>query len=124
RRNVHHAARTKDGMEAYDGMRTQARTNRAHSVDTEVQIVPTQRIRKIYTNILALGGPVSQERPPSNTNAEHLRGPNPLPQAEEVIALTPIPNRYWRMLTDPGFSPPIVNSGLPVVIAEDFLGLT
>ncbi|RRT68953.1 hypothetical protein B296_00009052 [Ensete ventricosum] len=88
RRNVHHAARTMDDMEAYDGMvsnngikglkyerplihgikapaplrskgiRTRAKTNRAHSTDTEAQTMPTWRTRKISTNILALeGGP-------------------------------------------------------------------
>ncbi|RRT82990.1 hypothetical protein B296_00010395 [Ensete ventricosum] len=67
---------------------------------------------------------MSQDRPPNNANAEHLGGLNPLPQAEEVIASAPTPNHFWRMLTDPRFSPPVANLGLPIVTTEAFLGLT
>ncbi|RZS14749.1 hypothetical protein BHM03_00046479 [Ensete ventricosum] len=67
---------------------------------------------------------MSQERPPNNANAEHLRGQSPLPQAEEVITSALTPNRFWRMLTDPRFSPPVTNPELPVVTTKAFLGLT
>ncbi|RWW08821.1 hypothetical protein GW17_00027718 [Ensete ventricosum] len=91
----------------------------------EGTVVPTQQTQKIYTNILALeGGSMSQERPPSNTNMENLGGPNPLPQAEEVIMLAPTSNHYWRMLTDPGFPSLVMNPGPPIITAEAFLGLT
>ncbi|RZS04336.1 hypothetical protein BHM03_00034660 [Ensete ventricosum] len=43
---------------------------------------------------------------------------------EEVIASAPTPNRYWRMLIDPGFSPLVANPGPPIVMVEAFLGLT
>ncbi|RWW25937.1 hypothetical protein GW17_00009700 [Ensete ventricosum] len=67
---------------------------------------------------------MSQERSPSNTNAEHLGGPNPLPQAEEVIVSALTSNRYRRMLADPWFSPPVANPIPPITITEAFLGLT
>ncbi|RRT67423.1 hypothetical protein B296_00003678 [Ensete ventricosum] len=62
--------------------------------------------------------------PPSNTNTEHLGGPNPVPQTEEAITSAPTPNRYWRMLTNLGFSPTVMNLEPPVVMVEAFLGLT
>ncbi|RWV84344.1 hypothetical protein GW17_00053949, partial [Ensete ventricosum] len=43
---------------------------------------------------------------------------------EEVIASAPTPNRYWRMLIDPEFSPLVANPGPPIVTVEAFLGLT
>ncbi|RWW22829.1 hypothetical protein GW17_00012951 [Ensete ventricosum] len=64
---------------------------------------------------------MSQERSLSKANAEHLREPNPLPQAKQVIASAPTSNHYWRMLTNPRFSPPVVNLGPPVVTTEAFL---
>ncbi|RRT63832.1 hypothetical protein B296_00007361 [Ensete ventricosum] len=42
--------------------RTWAKTNRAHSADTEAQTVPTRQAQRFSTNILMLeGGPMSQE---------------------------------------------------------------
>ncbi|RWW62285.1 hypothetical protein BHE74_00030602 [Ensete ventricosum] len=91
----------------------------------EARTVPTRRTLKICINTLALEGePMLQERPPSNGNAEHLRESNPFPRVKEVIASAPTPNRYWRMLTDLGFSPPVVNLGLPIVTTKAFLDLT
>ncbi|RRT37757.1 hypothetical protein B296_00027796 [Ensete ventricosum] len=36
----------------------------------------------------------------------------------------PTPNRYWRLLHDPRFTPPAPNPGPPVVSTKAFLGLT
>ncbi|RWV87829.1 hypothetical protein BHE74_00049841 [Ensete ventricosum] len=37
---------------------------------------------------------------------------------------TLIPNRYWQLFNDPGFSPSAINPGPSVVMVEAFLGLT
>ncbi|RRT56079.1 hypothetical protein B296_00004686 [Ensete ventricosum] len=44
--------------------------------------------------------------------------------AEEVAAAMPTPNRFWRMMTDPGFPSPASNPAPLMVTAEAFLGLT
>ncbi|RWW87986.1 hypothetical protein BHE74_00003154 [Ensete ventricosum] len=44
--------------------------------------------------------------------------------AEEVAAAMPTPNRFWRMMTDPGFPSPASNPALLMVTTEAFLGLT
>ncbi|RWW24949.1 hypothetical protein GW17_00010732, partial [Ensete ventricosum] len=44
--------------------------------------------------------------------------------AEEVAAAMPTPNRFWRMMTDPGFPSPASNPVPLMVTAEAFLGLT
>ncbi|RRT68223.1 hypothetical protein B296_00038482 [Ensete ventricosum] len=91
----------------------------------EARTVPTRRTLKICINTLALEGePMLQEHPPSNGNAEHLRESNSFPRTKELIASAPTPNRYWRMLTDLGFSPPVVNLGPPIVTTKAFLDLT
>ncbi|RZR87688.1 hypothetical protein BHM03_00015133 [Ensete ventricosum] len=36
----------------------------------------------------------------------------------------PTPNHYWKLLNDPGFTPPAPNPGPPVVSTEAFLDLT
>ncbi|RRT42710.1 hypothetical protein B296_00050773 [Ensete ventricosum] len=51
-------------------------------------------------------------------------GPSSLPPAEETNVPAPMPNRYWRLFNDPGFSPPIVNPRSPMVSIEAFLCLT
>ncbi|RRT58221.1 hypothetical protein B296_00018420 [Ensete ventricosum] len=43
---------------------------------------------------------------------------------EETSVPTPMLNRYWRLLNDPGFSPQIANPGPPIVSTEAFLSLT
>ncbi|RWV79081.1 hypothetical protein GW17_00059845 [Ensete ventricosum] len=43
---------------------------------------------------------------------------------EETSVPAPTLNRYWKLLNDPGFSPPIANLDPPVVSTEAFLGLT
>ncbi|RZS27137.1 hypothetical protein BHM03_00060566 [Ensete ventricosum] len=67
---------------------------------------------------------MSQERPSSNTNAEHRTEPNHPPQMKEVTTSVPTPNHFWRMMTDPGFSPPVANPASSIVTVEAFLGLT
>ncbi|RRT65829.1 hypothetical protein B296_00040169 [Ensete ventricosum] len=80
---------------------------------------------------------MSQERPSTNPNLEHLDGQahislptlqawgsNLLLPAEETSSLVPTPNRYWRLLNDPGLSPPTTNPGPPPVSGEAFFYLT
>ncbi|RWV78432.1 hypothetical protein GW17_00060608 [Ensete ventricosum] len=43
---------------------------------------------------------------------------------EETSTPAPTSNRYWRLLNDPGFSPPVENPGPPPVSVEAFLGFT
>ncbi|RWV86288.1 hypothetical protein GW17_00051832, partial [Ensete ventricosum] len=75
--------------------------------------------------ILALeGGPMSQERPFGNSGAEHRSEPNHSQPTEEVTTAAPTPNRFWRMMIDPGFPSPASNPAPFVVTTEAFLGLT
>ncbi|RWW10143.1 hypothetical protein GW17_00026316 [Ensete ventricosum] len=67
---------------------------------------------------------MSQEHPSSNSNAEHCMEPNHPPQTEEVTTSVLTPNCFWRMMTDPGFSPSVANPTPSVVTAKAFLGLT
>ncbi|RWW51123.1 hypothetical protein BHE74_00042561 [Ensete ventricosum] len=67
---------------------------------------------------------MSQERPFRNSGAEHHPEPNHPQPTEEAAAAVPTPNRFWRMMTDPGFPSPASNPASFVVTAEAFLGLT
>ncbi|RWV99096.1 hypothetical protein GW17_00038019 [Ensete ventricosum] len=67
---------------------------------------------------------MSQERLLGNSNAEHRTEPNHPQQAEEVTIAGPTPNRFWRMMTDPGFPSPASNLASFIVTTEAFLGLT
>ncbi|RRT39258.1 hypothetical protein B296_00058353, partial [Ensete ventricosum] len=67
---------------------------------------------------------MSQERPFGNSCVEHHSKPNHPQPTEEVTATAPTPNRFWRMMTDPGFSSPVNNPAPFVVTTEAFLGLT
>ncbi|RWV95822.1 hypothetical protein GW17_00041511, partial [Ensete ventricosum] len=67
---------------------------------------------------------MSQERPFGNSCAEHHPEPNHPQPTEEVTAAAPTPNRFWRMMTDPGFSSPANNPASFVVTIEAFIGLT
>ncbi|RWW58582.1 hypothetical protein BHE74_00034537 [Ensete ventricosum] len=67
---------------------------------------------------------MSQERPLGNSSAEHRPEPNHSQPTEEVTAAAPTPNRFWRMMTDPGFPSPASNPAPFVVTAKAFLGLT
>ncbi|RWW41156.1 hypothetical protein BHE74_00053376, partial [Ensete ventricosum] len=66
---------------------------------------------------------MSQERPFGNSGAEHRSKPNHSQPTEEVTTAAPTPNRFWRMMTDPGFPSPASNPAPFVVTAEAFLGL-
>ncbi|RWW64132.1 hypothetical protein BHE74_00028651 [Ensete ventricosum] len=50
--------------------------------------------------------------------------PNHPPQTKKVTMSVPTSNRFWRMMTDSGFSPPVANPTPSVIIAEAFLDLT
>ncbi|RRT60752.1 hypothetical protein B296_00044738 [Ensete ventricosum] len=65
-----------------------------------------------------------QERLLGNSNAEHCTEHNHPQQAEEVTTAGPTPNRFWRMMTDPGFPSPASNLASFIVTTEAFLGLT
>ncbi|KAJ8513372.1 hypothetical protein OPV22_003806 [Ensete ventricosum] len=67
---------------------------------------------------------MSQERPFENSGAEHHSKPNHPQPTEEVTTVGPTPNRFLRMMTDPGFPSPASNPASFVVTAEAFLGLT
>ncbi|RZS22552.1 hypothetical protein BHM03_00055348, partial [Ensete ventricosum] len=67
---------------------------------------------------------MSQERPFENSGAEHHPEPNHPQPTEEVAAAVPTPNRFWRMMTDPGFPSPTSNPAPFVVTIEAFLDLT
>ncbi|RWW59872.1 hypothetical protein BHE74_00033173 [Ensete ventricosum] len=67
---------------------------------------------------------MSQERPFGNSGAEHHPEPNHPQPIEEAATTVLTPNRFWRMMTDPGFPSPASNPASFVVTAEAFLGLT
>ncbi|RRT32100.1 hypothetical protein B296_00048198 [Ensete ventricosum] len=67
---------------------------------------------------------MSQEHPFGNSGAEHHPEPNHPQPTEEVAVAVPIPNRFWRMMTDLGFPSPASNPAPFVVTVEAFLGLT
>ncbi|RWW78445.1 hypothetical protein BHE74_00013336, partial [Ensete ventricosum] len=67
---------------------------------------------------------MSQERPFGNSGAEHHPEPNHPQPTEEVAVAVPTPNRFWRMMTDPGFPSPASNPASFVATVEVFLGLT
>ncbi|RWW35110.1 hypothetical protein GW17_00000084 [Ensete ventricosum] len=77
------------------------------------------------TIILALeGGPMSPERSLADSGPERRTEPDHPRSTEEAPAAMPTPNRFWRMMTDPGFPSPASNPAPPMVTAEAFLGLT
>ncbi|RZS02931.1 hypothetical protein BHM03_00033034 [Ensete ventricosum] len=67
---------------------------------------------------------MSQERPFGNSGAEHHPEPDHPRPTEEAAVAVPTPNRFWRMMTDPGFPSPASNPAPFTVTAEAFLGLT
>ncbi|RRT41990.1 hypothetical protein B296_00024710 [Ensete ventricosum] len=67
---------------------------------------------------------MSQECPFGNSGAEHRSEPNHSQSTEEVTIAAPAPNRFWRMMTDPGFLSLASNPAPFVVTIEVFLGLT
>ncbi|RRT55020.1 hypothetical protein B296_00015719 [Ensete ventricosum] len=64
---------------------------------------------------------MSSERPFGDSGTEHhpeLNHPRP---TEEATAAVPTPNRFWRMMTDPGFPSPASNLAPFMVTTEAFL---
>ncbi|RWW37547.1 hypothetical protein BHE74_00057324 [Ensete ventricosum] len=70
------------------------------------------------------GGPMSPERPFGDSGTEHHSEPDHPRPTEEATVAVPTPNRFWRMMTDPGFPSPAFNPAPFMVMAEAFLGLT
>ncbi|RZR71603.1 hypothetical protein BHM03_00006002 [Ensete ventricosum] len=116
----------------------------AHSDKNRSSRHLTSTLESSITFLTLEGGPMSQERPTSNPNTEHPGGSihvfpstlQPVGQAprvpaEEASTMLPTPNRYWRLLNDPGLAPPDprlspITSGLGPsgVTTEAFLNLT
>ncbi|RRT83472.1 hypothetical protein B296_00016143 [Ensete ventricosum] len=67
---------------------------------------------------------MSQERSFGNSGAEHHPEPNHPQPTEEATVVVPTPNRFWRMMTDPGFPSPASNPAPFMVTTEAFLDLT
>ncbi|RWW09042.1 hypothetical protein GW17_00027486 [Ensete ventricosum] len=85
----------------------------------------TRQAPETSLSFLALeGGPMSPERPLTDSGTERQTEPDHPRLAEEVPAAMPTPNRFWRMMTDPGFPSPASNPAPFMVTAEAFLGLT
>ncbi|RZR79925.1 hypothetical protein BHM03_00005803 [Ensete ventricosum] len=83
------------------------------------------RHKRFSSIILALeGGAMSQERPFRNSGTEHRSEPNHSQPTKEVTTTASTLNRFWKMMTDPGFPSPASNPVPFVVTIKVFLGLT
>ncbi|RZR85129.1 hypothetical protein BHM03_00012060 [Ensete ventricosum] len=67
---------------------------------------------------------MSSERPFGDSGTEHHLEPDHPRPTEEATTAVPTPNRFWRMMTDPGFPSPASNTAPFMVTTEAFLGLT
>ncbi|RRT81560.1 hypothetical protein B296_00008559, partial [Ensete ventricosum] len=67
---------------------------------------------------------MSPERSFVDSGTERQTGLDHPRPTEEVTAAVPTPNRFWRMMTDPGFPSPASNPTPLMVTTETFLGLT
>ncbi|RZR75400.1 hypothetical protein BHM03_00056535 [Ensete ventricosum] len=67
---------------------------------------------------------MSSERLFGDSGTEHNSEPDHPRPTEEATAAVPTSNRFWRMMTDPGFPSPASNPVLFMVTTEAFLGLT
>ncbi|RWW35385.1 hypothetical protein BHE74_00059687, partial [Ensete ventricosum] len=67
---------------------------------------------------------MSSESPFGDSGREHHTEPDHPRSTEEATAAVPTPNRFWRMMTDPGFPSPASNPTSFMVTTEAFLGLT
>ncbi|RWW57984.1 hypothetical protein BHE74_00035191, partial [Ensete ventricosum] len=67
---------------------------------------------------------MSLERPFGDLGTEHHPEPDHPRPTEEATTAVPTPNRFWRMMIDPGFPSPASNPAPFMVTAEAFLGLT
>ncbi|RRT31967.1 hypothetical protein B296_00048845 [Ensete ventricosum] len=92
---------------------------------TRRQNSSTRQAPDLTLTFLALeGGLMSQERPSGNSGAEHHPEPSHPHPIDEATVVVPTPNRFWRMMTDPGFPSPASNPAPFVITTEAFLGLT
>ncbi|RRT36079.1 hypothetical protein B296_00051305, partial [Ensete ventricosum] len=67
---------------------------------------------------------MSSERPFGDSGTEHHAEPDHPRPIEEATAAVPTPNRFWRMMADPGFPSPASNPASFMVTTEAFLDLT
>ncbi|RRT47512.1 hypothetical protein B296_00052635, partial [Ensete ventricosum] len=67
---------------------------------------------------------MSPERSLTDSGTKRQTKPDHPRLTEEVAAAMSTPNRFWRMMTDPGFPSPASNLVPLMVTAEAFLGLT
>ncbi|RZS25079.1 hypothetical protein BHM03_00058231, partial [Ensete ventricosum] len=67
---------------------------------------------------------MSPERPFVDSGTEHRTKPDHPQPTEEATAAVLTPNRFWRMMIDPGFPSPASNPTPLMVTVEAFLGLT
>ncbi|KAJ8506675.1 hypothetical protein OPV22_007561 [Ensete ventricosum] len=67
---------------------------------------------------------MSSELPFGDSGTEHHTEPDHPRPTEEATTAVPTPNRFWRMMTDPGFHSPASNPAPFMVTTEAFLGLT
>ncbi|RZS01942.1 hypothetical protein BHM03_00031903 [Ensete ventricosum] len=67
---------------------------------------------------------MSLERPFGDSGTEHRLEPDHPRPTEEATVVVPTPNRFWKMMTDPGFPSPASNPTPFMVTTEAFLGLT
>ncbi|RRT46691.1 hypothetical protein B296_00031772 [Ensete ventricosum] len=67
---------------------------------------------------------MSPERPFGDSGTEHHPEPDHPRLTEEATVALPTPNRFWRMMTNPGFPSPASNPVPFMVTTEAFLGLT
>ncbi|RZS22542.1 hypothetical protein BHM03_00055326, partial [Ensete ventricosum] len=67
---------------------------------------------------------MSPERPFGDSGTEHRPEPDHPRPTEEATVAVPTPNRFWKIMTDPGFPSPASNPAPFMVTTEAFLGLT
>ncbi|RWW28307.1 hypothetical protein GW17_00007226 [Ensete ventricosum] len=108
------------GELAHTGLNHQMIAQRTWRRDASTRQAPETSL-----SFLALeGGPMSPERPLTDSGTERQTEPDHPRLAEEVPAAMRTPNRFWRMMTDPGFTSPASNPAPFMITAEAFLGLT
>ncbi|RRT73113.1 hypothetical protein B296_00012599 [Ensete ventricosum] len=91
---------------------------------TQGRNTSTRQAPNSSLTFLALGGLMSPECPFGDSGTEHHPEPDHPRPTEEATVVVPTPNRFWRMMTDPGFPSPASNPTPFTVTAEAFLSLT
>ncbi|RWW68209.1 hypothetical protein BHE74_00024279 [Ensete ventricosum] len=80
---------------------------------------------KFFPNIFGTRRRAHVARTPVwDSGTEHHPEPDHPRPTEEATVAVPTPNRFWRMMTDPGFPSPASNPAPFMVTAEAFLDLT